>query len=126
MDSPSNVVRVFPRRKALRLPSVRGTQRSGVQLRYSTLALLFHLPQIRAASSMELSLTAFKSACRRLGITRWPYERTPRPRAVATCDEEVEQEQVPAPIRWEDEDATALDPEWIAWFVSAGESAGLS
>ncbi|EKX47234.1 hypothetical protein GUITHDRAFT_107146 [Guillardia theta CCMP2712] len=35
--------------------------------------------QTDAAVSLGISLTALKNACRRLGIRRWPYKRTPLP-----------------------------------------------
>eukprot|EP00960_Hanusia_phi_P078381 768811-Hanusia_phi.AAC.3 len=40
---------------------------------------LFHLRQVEAAQLLGISLTAMKKACRRLGVTRWPYSRQ-RPR----------------------------------------------
>ena len=81
-----------------------------------------------------LSLTAFKSARRRLGISRWPYERK------ASGDKKIAAAQR-KPRRGRDsgrtgtggrqdedvEDGTGpLDPEWIAWYMTTSEDGGLS
>ncbi|EKX30955.1 hypothetical protein GUITHDRAFT_122838 [Guillardia theta CCMP2712] len=39
------------------------------------LRALTHLKQEHAARHLGISLTSFKSACRRLGIARWPYNK---------------------------------------------------
>ncbi|EKX37125.1 hypothetical protein GUITHDRAFT_116704 [Guillardia theta CCMP2712] len=126
-DTTTTNVRVFPRRKPLQHLMVHQRRRGqGVNVEYSTLARLFHLPQTHAASSLQLSLTAFKSACRRLGIPRWPYERKSRQdKAAEEVRSKRKQAQAAVAIRWEDEEVAALDPTWIDWFISASESAGL-
>ncbi|EKX44895.1 RWP-RK domain-containing protein [Guillardia theta CCMP2712] len=127
-------VRVFPRRKALHgaLLFYKGSR--GVNLKLSTIQALFHLPQTKAAASLGLSLTAFKSARRRLGISRWPYERK------ASGDKKIAAAQR-KPRRGRDsgrtgtggrqdedvEDGTGpLDPEWITWYMTTSEDGGLS
>ncbi|EKX30977.1 hypothetical protein GUITHDRAFT_122818 [Guillardia theta CCMP2712] len=37
---------------------------------------LFYLKQEDAAVQLGISLTSLKTACRKLGISRWPYSRT--------------------------------------------------
>ncbi|EKX42776.1 hypothetical protein GUITHDRAFT_111146 [Guillardia theta CCMP2712] len=48
---------------------------SHVSLSLQALSPLFHTPQDQAAHVLGISLTSLKSACRRLGISRWPYKR---------------------------------------------------
>jgi len=71
-DSPSgsSVNTIFPRRKAgqhARLNS------KPVVLNETTLRKLFALPLHEAATTLGISATAMKSACRKLGIKKWPY-----------------------------------------------------
>ena len=69
-DASSDVVNtIFPRRKAGQ------DRRNGepVVLRESTLREHFSLPLKEAAGRLGISPTAMKSACRRLGIKKWPY-----------------------------------------------------
>ena len=55
-DSTTTTVRVFPRRKPLQHLIVHQCRRGqGVNVQYSTLTRLFHLPQTHAASSMVAS-----------------------------------------------------------------------
>eukprot|EP00960_Hanusia_phi_P019382 572139-Hanusia_phi.AAC.3 len=35
----------------------------------------FHVPQCEAAKRLGISLTCLKSACRKIGVRRWPYTR---------------------------------------------------
>eukprot|EP00960_Hanusia_phi_P008003 229155-Hanusia_phi.AAC.1 len=44
-----------------------------VRIDADTLKSLFHLRQVKAAEHLGICLTSLKSACRKLGITRWPY-----------------------------------------------------
>eukprot|EP00960_Hanusia_phi_P055671 763029-Hanusia_phi.AAC.1 len=46
-----------------------------VHLTISALQPLFNVKQEEAAAMLGLSLTSLKSACRRLGLARWPYTR---------------------------------------------------
>lgn len=54
-----------------------GERQSPLEVRLSVdaLAPLFNTPQDQAAQLLGISLTSLKSACRRLGIPRWPYRR---------------------------------------------------
>eukprot|EP00960_Hanusia_phi_P038717 753571-Hanusia_phi.AAC.1 len=86
-----------------------------------------------------LSLTAFKNACRRLGVSRWPYERRsrlqqavhaaegqaspPQEDAMRDCKDEAHEDESEKP---DSKDEEPLEESWIQWFVSASESAGLS
>ncbi|EKX44836.1 hypothetical protein GUITHDRAFT_109261 [Guillardia theta CCMP2712] len=134
MTASSSSVLVYPRRKTLQgfLMLYKGAR--GVSLKASSLQALFHLPQTKAAASLGLSLTAFKSACRRLGIARWPYERkSRRERAEDEVkregeqddehDREQEKEQNCMEENQQDGDEP-LEPEWIDWYMSASESEG--
>jgi hypothetical protein len=68
-------VHLFPRRKAGddifpekgRLP---------VKVDRETVESLFGVPQPDAARALGISLTSLKQVCRKLGVTRWPYQRT--------------------------------------------------
>ncbi|EKX38434.1 hypothetical protein GUITHDRAFT_144216 [Guillardia theta CCMP2712] len=53
----------------------RSSSRHIVQLSLPLLSRLFHLKQPLAADCLGISLTSLKSACRKLGLRRWPYER---------------------------------------------------
>ncbi|EKX36739.1 hypothetical protein GUITHDRAFT_155138 [Guillardia theta CCMP2712] len=37
--------------------------------------MYIHLPQAEAAHKLGISLSALKSVCRRVGLSRWPYKR---------------------------------------------------
>ncbi|EKX38107.1 hypothetical protein GUITHDRAFT_115661 [Guillardia theta CCMP2712] len=50
-------------------------KRETVQLSRLLLSQLFHLRQQEAAHHLGISLTSLKTACRRLGLDRWPYTR---------------------------------------------------
>ncbi|EKX44835.1 hypothetical protein GUITHDRAFT_109260 [Guillardia theta CCMP2712] len=124
----SETIRVFPRKKLLQQTSSPACRKNpGVSLKASSLQALFHLPQTKAAASLGLSLTAFKSACRRLGIARWPYERkSRRERAGAAHEQEPQEGEEEArqdEVKQEDGDEP-LEPEWIDWYMSASESEG--
>lgn len=41
----------------------------------SDIVALYNLPQPEAARSLGISLSALKNICRRVGISRWPYQR---------------------------------------------------
>eukprot|EP00960_Hanusia_phi_P030626 748743-Hanusia_phi.AAC.1 len=49
--------------------------RDSIVLDSTTVASYFHMRQSEAAAAFGISLTAFKSACRKIGIQRWPYMR---------------------------------------------------
>ncbi|EKX36823.1 hypothetical protein GUITHDRAFT_116989 [Guillardia theta CCMP2712] len=51
------------------------------QIPQTQIESLFHLRQTEAAAYLGISLTAMKAACRRVGISKWPYSRI-RPKAV--------------------------------------------
>ncbi|EKX42650.1 hypothetical protein GUITHDRAFT_111329 [Guillardia theta CCMP2712] len=66
-------IKIFPRRKQGQ-PS-RGPD---VYLTHDRLASFFHMRQKDAAEKLGISLSAMRSACRRLGIERWPYSKSER------------------------------------------------
>ncbi len=62
-------VNIFPRpRRSLEQPPVVVTR--------DVLESFAHIPQYRAAKLMGVSITALKSACRKLGVSRWPVKRS--------------------------------------------------
>ena len=66
-------ISVFPRRKIGGLAPSK--HRAPVTLDYQALEGLFDLPQPDAARELGIALTTLKHACRRLGVSRWPYSR---------------------------------------------------
>ncbi|EKX50470.1 hypothetical protein GUITHDRAFT_151158 [Guillardia theta CCMP2712] len=46
-----------------------------INLDLSSVRSLFHLTQTEAAETLGISLSSLKSACRRMGIRKWPYNR---------------------------------------------------
>mmetsp|Transcript_42272 Transcript_42272/g.133172 ORF Transcript_42272/g.133172 Transcript_42272/m.133172 type:complete len:157 (-) Transcript_42272:394-864(-) len=71
-QSPTNqTVRLFPRKKkGCTSPNVRE-----LVVDKDTLNMYIHLPQAEAAHKLGISLSALKSVCRRVGLSRWPYKR---------------------------------------------------
>ncbi|EKX54839.1 hypothetical protein GUITHDRAFT_99489 [Guillardia theta CCMP2712] len=61
-----------------RAGSTKGARARPVELTLAKLELLYELRQEEAANCLGISLTSLKSACRRLGLTRWPYTRSIR------------------------------------------------
>jgi hypothetical protein len=61
---------IFPRRKQGQHAR---TNSQPVVLNEETLSQLFTLPLHKAAVKLGISATAMKSACRKLGIKKWPY-----------------------------------------------------
>eukprot|EP00960_Hanusia_phi_P040323 754398-Hanusia_phi.AAC.1 len=51
------------------------------QISQKQIESLFHLRQTEAAAYLGISLTAMKAACRRVGISKWPYSRI-RPKTI--------------------------------------------
>ncbi|EKX33672.1 hypothetical protein GUITHDRAFT_120120 [Guillardia theta CCMP2712] len=52
---------------------------------------LMHLSQREAAEQLDISLTALKSACKKMGITGWPYTRKEK-LAAAKCLQGLDKE----------------------------------
>mmetsp|Transcript_36222 Transcript_36222/g.81562 ORF Transcript_36222/g.81562 Transcript_36222/m.81562 type:complete len:152 (+) Transcript_36222:50-505(+) len=71
----SQVVKVCPRAKRQRVQGADEEARP-VNLDLQTVEGLFRYKQAEAAKMLGISLSAMKSACRRIGISRWPYSRT--------------------------------------------------
>eukprot|EP00960_Hanusia_phi_P072020 767688-Hanusia_phi.AAC.7 len=46
-----------------------------ISLDQASVRALFHLTQTEAAQTLGISLSSLKSACRRMGIRKWPYNR---------------------------------------------------
>ena len=63
---------IFPRGRA-------GSRRSPVVITSDVIQKLRSLPLQEAARAVGVSATAFKHACRRLGLRRWAYKRRPAP-----------------------------------------------
>jgi hypothetical protein len=64
------IFRIFPRRKAGQLATVKT---SAIELNHKNVAFLFHLPLHKAASKLGISPTTLKRACRKIGIFKWPF-----------------------------------------------------
>mmetsp|Transcript_5937 Transcript_5937/g.12021 ORF Transcript_5937/g.12021 Transcript_5937/m.12021 type:complete len:111 (+) Transcript_5937:2-334(+) len=64
---------IYPRRS----PEDRDSapRKDAVFVSKSALSQLFHLSLPDAAARLGISPTALKSACRKLGIEKWPYRR---------------------------------------------------
>ncbi|EKX42777.1 hypothetical protein GUITHDRAFT_111147 [Guillardia theta CCMP2712] len=82
-----------------------GERQSPLEVRLSVdaLAPLFNTPQDQAAQLLGISLTSLKSACRRLGIPRWPYRRGTKKESNDSITSETRTEIVTA---WFEESAT--------------------
>jgi hypothetical protein len=74
MSSEAMRVHLFPRRKAgdTMFPE---KGRLPVKVDRETIQTMFGMPQPDASRALGVSLTALKQVCRKLGITRWPYQR---------------------------------------------------
>eukprot|EP00960_Hanusia_phi_P011604 338747-Hanusia_phi.AAC.3 len=78
---------VFPRRK--KGESARSSTCS-LSLSLVDIKSLFYMRQSEAATFLGISLTAMKNACRRVGISRWPYSRQ-RPDVTSKSKPRVEE-----------------------------------
>ena len=56
-------------------PTKDSEHKSTLAFTYHKISMYFHLPLVRAARALQISGTALKQVCRRLGIRRWPYTR---------------------------------------------------
>ena len=124
--SPAPRLSITPRRRPTRDPADRSAPSRPVVVTPALIDSLRGRPLPHAARAAGLSVTAFKSACRRLGVRRWDYTRGPArpgppagqpeqpppphdPRALwrplrpaqpgDSDDEPRAQGQVPAPVR---------------------------
>eukprot|EP00960_Hanusia_phi_P043395 756023-Hanusia_phi.AAC.11 len=68
---PTKLAHIYPRKKQGEIQR----KNHHVAFTLEEISALFHLKQSVAAQRMGISLTAFKSACRRVGLSRWPYLR---------------------------------------------------
>merc|ERR1719183_3381279 len=69
-ETRGNINTIFPRRKQGQHAR---TNSQPVVMNEATLSQLFTLPLHKAAIQLGISATAMKSACRKLGIKKWPY-----------------------------------------------------
>ncbi|EKX37889.1 hypothetical protein GUITHDRAFT_115862 [Guillardia theta CCMP2712] len=98
---------VFPRRK--KGESERSSNCS-LSLSLVDIKSLFYMRQSEAATFLGISLTAMKNACRRVGISRWPYSRQ-RPDMVNQNKSQGENTQSVANIPAKQEDSSAKESE---------------
>ncbi|EKX32375.1 hypothetical protein GUITHDRAFT_121454 [Guillardia theta CCMP2712] len=105
-------------------------RRDHVRLDLATVSSLYHLRQIEAAQFLGISLTSLKSACRRLGVERWPYRRETAQEAV----EVVPDRDDGVGPAFEDAGGVGLEPQeegengveegsemeggWLEWYMS--------
>ncbi|EKX48520.1 hypothetical protein GUITHDRAFT_105665 [Guillardia theta CCMP2712] len=68
----------------------RSSEEREVEVTRQVILDLFHMRQADAATSLSISLSSLKSACRRLGFPRWPYSRH-RPTATHLDDKTDEE-----------------------------------
>ena len=73
-ETSQHTAQVLPRKRCLKGSKER--MGGAVVLSPASLSKLFHMRQLDAAKHLGISLTSLKSACRRIGLDRWPYERT--------------------------------------------------
>ncbi|EKX34308.1 hypothetical protein GUITHDRAFT_119479 [Guillardia theta CCMP2712] len=73
----NNRVEVIPRPRC----KILGVENSSapVTLDLALIQSLFHMRQSNAAHCLGISVTSLKTACRRMGIHKWPYSRWPMP-----------------------------------------------
>ena len=67
---------VVPRRKAWQKTA---DMAAPVNITLETLRTFADVPLSKAATHLGISPTAMKKACRKLGVTRWPYKSTSAP-----------------------------------------------
>eukprot|EP00960_Hanusia_phi_P051571 760874-Hanusia_phi.AAC.2 len=67
-------VHLFPRRKVGQ-QVIPHKGRRPLVIDYSALQSLFGIPQLQASKRLGISLTAMKQLCRKLGVSRWPYQK---------------------------------------------------
>lgn len=67
-------IKVFPRGK--NYTRICKSKPKPIKLSCRTLESLFEMPMKEAATELGMGLTAFKNACRKLGIKKWPYRQT--------------------------------------------------
>eukprot|EP00960_Hanusia_phi_P020874 615207-Hanusia_phi.AAC.3 len=85
---------------------------------------LFSLRQEEAADTLGVCLTSLKSACRKLGIMRWPYKKGGA-REVGkneNDEEEGEAEVGSSSMGAESEEACTrvhLNRDWLQWYLSS-------
>ncbi|EKX53657.1 hypothetical protein GUITHDRAFT_100635 [Guillardia theta CCMP2712] len=67
-------VHLFPRRKVGQ-QVIPHKGRRPLVIDFSVLQSLFDIPQLQASKRLGISLTAMKQLCRKLGVSRWPYQK---------------------------------------------------
>lgn len=68
----------------------RGSSGQMVELTLEEVASRMHMSLTHASEAFGVSKTAFKQACRRLGIARWPFRRGPRRLRFCAVEAEAE------------------------------------
>ena len=77
LATPSRL-KVVPRRRLARATSPPAIAASAVEITLGLLGNLSDVSIAAAASRIGISTSALKKACRRLGVSRWPYRRESR------------------------------------------------
>ncbi|EKX33671.1 hypothetical protein GUITHDRAFT_120119 [Guillardia theta CCMP2712] len=72
---------------------------------------LMHLSQREAAEQLDISLTALKSACKKMGITGWPYTR--KEKLAAAKEQQAKKES--ASLVEEEEERESLTRVFRTW-----------
>ena len=97
-------------------------RRDNILLDLSSVSALYHLKLSQAAQALGISLTSLKTACRKLGIDRWPYRRREEE---TESDNDQLAHQPTAGRKHAQEDGVGEGREeeiqfnnWIAWYMS--------
>ena len=74
-DAERMELQIYPRRKAGQKKRDVGSTGKAVMVSLKVLEEFADIPLVHAAKSLGISKTALKSACRALGLDRWPFRR---------------------------------------------------
>ena len=94
----------------------RGSSGQWVELTLELVASRMHMSMTRASEAFGVSRTAFKQACRRLGIKRWPFRRGPQRRRFCAVEVEAE-DSTRGAVEAEAEDSTRGANEADLWWL---------
>ena len=76
-DAERMELQIYPRRKAGQKKRDVGSTGKAVMVSLKVLEEFADIPLVHAAKSLGISKTALKSACRALGLDRWPWHPSP-------------------------------------------------
>jgi len=94
-----------------------------VELTLEEVASRMNMSMDHASEAFGVSRTAFKQACRRLGIERWPCRRGPRRRRFCAVEAEA-QDSTRGAVEAEAEDSTHANEADLWWLLPARAEEG--